>query len=475
MKAMAWLILAASLWGLQDKDPKAEFEKKFTKAKSDAAKEHARIADYLDVAKMHKWARGEDERAMKLNPENENARKRLGYKKEGDTWVKDPGANVERENKKKGADETRIRGDYDAKLASLAKEAAKDFYECGLFARKHGLDSEAQEAFGLCLEYEPDNEKAHKELGHEKGPSGWMTKADKAQKEAFKGEVGKAPKGEPDKEATEFEKGLELKHEHRKSPKAFIESPHMDQKKLERMIQLCEHTQAMFARTFKSEPPPKPLHLVILKEKKHHEIYIDKFFEGTAEIKKLMKGTAGSQQPEVCRAQWWQSTHPDAVAEDWVVHYTCHLLTYHLLGDHGGGKRPWLHEAIAYYFTVEVLDSIKTYCVNFAGTGMDDAKKVFSDSKNWPGIIRKWMKEGNDPNINAVIKAILNDLDPPRLVKAWSLLDFFIKDHPDKLVEAIGKMRADLGDNGERAIKEVFGWTLEELDGQWRTWAKRKY
>lgn len=469
------LIATPILLFLIAQDPKADFEKKLAKAKIDAAKGHAKIADYLDISKMHKWARFEDEKAVKLDPDNESARKHLGYKKDGEAWVKDPEAKTEYENKKKGDDEARIRQDYDSKLASLGKEIAKDFFEAGTFAKNKKLDEEAKLAFQLALEYEPDSEKIRKELKYEKTAGGWMSPSDKAQRDMFRGEIAKEPSGEEVKDPTEYEKELKLKHNRRKSPRAFIESPHMDQKKLTRMCQLCEHSQSMFKSLFDVESK-EPLHLIIFKDKKDHEAYIDKFYKAPEEIKKLTKNAAGSQSPEEHRADWWQSTHPDDKAEDWVVHYTCHLMTFQLLGDHSGGKRPWLHEAIAYYFTTEMLDSIKTYCIEWKGTAVGgDPKKAFDDPKNWPSIIRGWMKDAKDPSIHAVFKCILNDLDPPRLVKAWSLVDFFVKEHRAKFNEFCAKLKGDFGDNGEKALKELFGWTLEDLDEQWRTWAKRKY
>lgn len=483
MRAALAMLAAIPLFALQEgkKDPRTEFEERMKKLKFELAEQRSKIAEFLDTARQHKWARQEDEKVIELNPDHEKARARLGYKYDGG-WQKDPSAKVERENKKKegSAEEKRVREQWEERKKKIAEKFCGEYVELGDFAAKNKLAMEAELAYQLALELNPDNEKARKGLKHEKKGDSWVTPRDKELRDEFRKGIEKMPKGEEDSEPTEYEKGLNQKHEHRKSPRAFVESPHLDQTKLQRHIQLCEQTQEMFYKIFEMDPiPPGRIHLIILKEKGEHEAYIDKFYTSITDenLKNRYKEQAGVWHPKDGRCELYQSNRPDVAAFDWNIHYSCHVLTYFLFGeDHSGGRRPWLHEGIAYYFTSEMQDTCQTTCVRFGSTKAADDKKDPADPRNWPSIVRKWVRgEGKEPPINAVIKANLNDLDEYRTIKAWSLVDFLLKDQRPKFLEMIGKMRGDHNDTGEKALKVVFNWTTDDFDEAWRTWAKRKY
>ena len=85
------------------------------------------------------------------------------------------------------------------------------------------------------------------------------------------------------------------------------------------------------------------------------------------------------------------------------------------------------------------------------------------------------MKEGKDPDINAVLKCKnFAELSGPETVKAWSIVDFLMSDHRDKFIEFCKDLRAST-DNGESSFKKVFGWTPQDLDNRWRAYAKQAY
>ena len=84
----------------------------------------------------------------------------------------------------------------------------------------------------------------------------------------------------------------------------------------------------------------------------------------------------------------------------------------------------------------------------------------------WEGQILSWVEERIHD---------LAEFSGEEVVKAWSMVDFLIAEHREKLMAFLGKIRGQKDDEDEKALQEVFGWTLEDFDLRWKSYARASY
>jgi tetratricopeptide (TPR) repeat protein len=167
----AVLLGIAALVGVAAQDPPAkppaeDYKDRMAKIKENLAEEHYKIGEYLFGVSMHRWARDEFRKSIGFAPDHAESRKRLGYiKKEGD-WEPDPDAALETENKKKGDEELKLKGEYDKRVAKMGSTIAKQWADLGNFCAKNKMKEESEAAWKLAIEYDPLNSESRKKLGY---------------------------------------------------------------------------------------------------------------------------------------------------------------------------------------------------------------------------------------------------------------------------------------------------------------------
>jgi hypothetical protein len=355
-----WLLLPFALMAAGFQDPQAEYDTKLRDIYRGLAAGHANIGEYLAGAQMHKWGREEFKKAIDFDPDCEKARKKMGYKKEGNEWVFDPGLKLETSNKKSGPDADRIRGEYDKKLTSLGKDYAKKFVDLAAWCDKNSLKDLAVENYKRAVEYDPGNEKARKALGFEKLPKGgWIGPYEKELRKEMKEGLAKAPKGNASTTALDVEKGLGVGLTKQESEHFIVASPVLAKGALEVLIQHAEHAYAMWHKIFgqKNLFEGNKLTFLILKDKTQHEAFIDRFHQGNAAQKDLAKKSAGSLGFPL--TECYQGDRDQGSLEDYVVHATTQLLQgFFSVGQASQSHNPiWLTEGMAYYFTRVMKDT----------------------------------------------------------------------------------------------------------------------
>ncbi|MBI2932641.1 MAG: hypothetical protein HYY16_13415 [Planctomycetes bacterium] len=470
--AGSWVLAQEPVSG---KPPEEEYLERLAKIQQSTADEHAAVGNYLTSAEMHDWARVEYKNATDLVPAHEKANKGLGFtvwNEETHTWEPDLSKTPTTGNKKKGEQADKIWLEYQKKLEQLGRNIGKKYWELGSWCQRQFKDDteRARKAFEKAVEYDPTNKESRLKLGYkEQKGGGWLSEKElKIRKEMREG-IAKAPKGQPDNAPTDVETKLGLKCRKQAGEDVLIESPHLDQKTLEILIQHSQHAYKMFHEVLKQNKLfGQRQTLTILKDKSQHEKFVDVF--GTnwpAEEKRLAKDCIG------CGNERFQADRTQAELEDWVIHRVIMMCSESMAGGEG---RHWLHEGLAYYFTLLMHGSAATHCTSLRSTGPGEGNKDFSDASVWPVVIRDWLDTGKDPDIHKVFKcnrlAELRGGDP---VKAWSLCEFLVTEHPDKLIDFMQKIRAVKLEDDEKTFKEVFGWTLEEFNRRWRVFARATY
>ena len=420
---------------------------------------------------MHRWARDEYRKAIALNPDHESARKKLGYARTDEGWEIDPEARPEIENKKKGDEAAKVKMQYDKRVDGFGKTMARQWADLANFCDSNQLKAEGEAAWKKAVEYDPGHSEARKKLGYTRvGKDGpWLSKFEAAFRKEAKDGIKKAKAGQPFKEETQVEKDLGFKNEARQSEHFLIEAPGRDQEWLKQCVMHSEHAYVMFHKLFnqKEELFQQPFNIVAVRDKAAHEAYVDKYNMGDSVRREFMKkgsGTIGFPRSETTLGQ-----NPDI--HDFAIHVTIQMLSEHLIG----GDRHWLHEGLAYHFTKTMLGTALCHCTDLAGTG-GGGEKNYQNPEDWPLVLRTWVRESKDPNILEVFKCHhLSELSGAETVKAWSLVDFLVTEHRERFIDFLSKIRGQRMDDDEKTLKDVFGWTLEDFDLRWRTYAKSSY
>jgi hypothetical protein len=470
MLALLGVLIFGQAQDKPEKPPAEEYQDRLARIKEALASEHFGVGEYLAGMGMHRWARDEYRKALSFNANHAETRKRLGYVMKDGEWEPDQDAAMETENKKKGDDEVKARQDYDKKAEALGKKIGRMWGDTGNFCDRNKMKAEAEAAWRLAIEYDPMNSESRKKLGFTRQKDGpWLSPFEVKIRKEFKEGIAKAPGGSPSKEQTEVEADLGWKHEKRKSKNFLIQAP-KEQDWLMAEIKHAEHAYAMFHKVFnqKEDLFQTPFLMVVAPDKAAHERYVDRYFQGGdstyREFAKKATGWGGYPRGETTLGN-----RPDL--HDWVVHSAAEDLFAHLVG----GRRPWMREGVAYHFTKSMLSTANTMCVNLAGTGSGGEKNL-QNPEDWPLVIRTWIKESKDPSIAEVFKCReVAELSGAETVKGWSIIDFLMTEHRDKFLDYCSKLRGQKEEEDEKTLQEVFGWTLEDLDLRWKTYARASY
>lgn len=137
---------------------------------------------------------------------------------------------------------------------------------------------------------------------------------------------------------------------------------------------------------------------------------------------------------------------------------------------------PWLSEGFAAYTAVNEFGANEIYC----STNTKYANNVEMADKNKDSaykLICLDLVAGalDDPHVFADMAAkSLNQLDYADLAKGWSLCDFFMREHPADFKKFVQNLRRHNGDS-LLCLKETLGWTAEDLDSNWKEYVNANY
>jgi hypothetical protein len=471
MKSAGILLLAAlALQG----SPQDEYKTRLLALNKASAAKHYAIGDYLSGAQMFLWAREQFYRAIELDPDNESARKKLGYKKNDDgQWESDPNAKQDFGNKKKAEDAEKIRKQYGERLDSAGKDLSRQWADLGQFCKKNMMTPEMHDAFTKALEYDPANVSVRKEMGYEKDAKGvWMSKVERELRKEMKDGIAKAPSGQGGTASEEAESILGVKLKARESEHYIIESPHLNDAQMGQILQNAEHAYAMFHKLFAQADlyNGQKYVFVILKDKAQHQKWVDATYKtDNAAMKKLAReeavATGGFPRSEV-----YQETRPDAFLQDDAIHNTAQTLMALWCGE----KHCWVLEGMAMHFTRLMKESAMVHCVDLAGTSPKNKGKNYTDVADWPVICRVWVREGKDPDLTTILKRTnFGEFDGADAVKSWSLVEFLLGQHREKFITFLQQFKE--GKDVEQSLKEVWGWTINDLDYRWKQYVKVSY
>lgn len=459
-------------------DPKVQYETMLKATMNSARDMHLKIAKKLGGKKAFKWSINEYKKALKIDPDHSEARRKLGYSKRGIEWVKDPSIKVELANDLE-MDSEELYRDYLSSLDKEGQKVSKKFMELYKFCERNELANEAKKALEMAVVYYPDNAEARGLLKHVKFHGGWAAeKTAELRKKFEKWDDPSNSEGDPATSAGKFETGLGYAMAKRQTSRFFIESTLLDDETLKGCVRIAEHVYKLFNETFGYQVPPiqKQINICILSAKDQHSLCIDKFFShDDPRIKELAKGANGMVSKNPPFAEMWYGTANKTSIDDQIVHNITEILFWWAAR---GGTPPWFSEALAFYFTINIKGTLLTKCIEWKGTGSLRGRKL-DNIRDWPHVLREWVRTGEDPLIDTVVKSSLAQLTPEKTIKAWSIVDFLLTEYPDRMKELFLEFGADERrgalQSGIPAIKKVLGLTLDELDERWRHYVMKTY
>ena len=140
-----------------------------------------------------------------------------------------------------------------------------------------------------------------------------------------------------------------------------------------------------------------------------------------------------------------------------------------------GQARSWLTEGFAMYTAINEFTVNTTYCVS--QTKYENEVEIANkDSDGAYRLVCYDIIEGatDEPHPYAeIVTKTTTQLDFADLAKSWSIVDFLMSEHPEKFkkyIQSLGGFKQE-----EDCLKKVFGWTGEQFDDEWEAYVKANY
>jgi hypothetical protein len=142
---------------------------------------------------------------------------------------------------------------------------------------------------------------------------------------------------------------------------------------------------------------------------------------------------------------------------------------------------PWLGEAYGAWLESRVLGKNDCYCFSGgygeSGGGKEDpmAKMRFEKFRE---RLKSVLVKGNDRRLSQIWKLQYSEMTTEDMLKSWAVVDLMHSQGPDKFAAFLRLMKTywprairyeyfdEKGEAQEKAIKEAFGWSLEDLEAQ---------
>jgi hypothetical protein len=285
--------------------------------------------------------------------------------------------------------------------------------------------------------------------------------------------------GEPVNEASRLEELLATEYNKRQTEHFFLETSYpMDSAK--DYIRFCELQYAAFLK-WAGLPANHKLwgqraHVVVIANKGEWEALLRYQYRHLPpkelELRLKIGGTWNSQPPRVfSRSHEGSNPVSDKLG---IYHSLNHLFLHGLSGSGGHGFIPWLYESFSFYWALKIFGATGGGCIAFDTAAKQDEHRAWNDPDDWIKLLKREVKKKNDEDFILFWHKNLTSIPKPTFVKAWSLIDYLLRDDDAKgdFLRFI-KMLKNKNDQA-KALKMVYNWTPDDLDKAWRKWIKKQ-
>lgn len=150
---------------------------------------------------------------------------------------------------------------------------------------------------------------------------------------------------------------------------------------------------------------------------------------------------------------------------------------------------PWLEECMGIYLEARTFKRTQCYCFGGSYGDSSGSKEELTDIewKKWKSQIQKLVRKRSDKDMKAILRLRHSQLGASEVGKGWSVIDFLVqkdkaafakfmrgvKSYWPKTVQPKPEYSKLKGEAQDKAMKAAFGWSMEEMDKEWRAWAKK--
>ena len=222
-------------------------------------------------------------------------------------------------------------------------------------------------------------------------------------------------------------------------------------------------------------------HIVVLEKDVQYQKFLDGLLRHHGDLKKVLR----PERVELMRKQkgfflidpdcWivgYVFPYPKAQIRHTVVHKLSHVLVLRAKPFKGiAWPNWWLVEGLGEMQEITALGSCQVFCITTGyGESTGDVKAI---GESWKAEVKKIASSGGDRRLAEIAVLGLNDLEPWDLVKSWSVVHYLVNLDPEKFAALVRRLKDRVP--ASDAVKEIYGATLDEIDGRWRDFVRKTY
>lgn len=469
--------------GSKDDPGYAYYEKRAKKILRTAGDKVWEAAEYAKRTNLFQFAIEQAERAIKFDPNHEDARKYLCFEKKGKKWQRDTEkwAKAARANSRASAPgkppisiealNERIEKWKEERLAKANRFVAAKYAVLANDCLKKGFPLQAKKGFEYALRLDKDCKSARKGLGYKKFGKVWLTKAaDDARK--------KASVAKEFKEESQWDRFFEVTTKKVRSEHFRIESTYLEVAELLELAKTAEITYAYYLSDFGIDPTKnvfgsKRAAFFFMETDEQWHKYVDTYGGSHKELTKKMGGTGDHQGLNYASRKG--NSNP-ASRKDSTAHRTAHMLNHKV---HHVRQRAWLDEGMAYYYSIKVLETTLTHCVSLKEGKYAKQKRVggikdWKDHNNWKPNLKVLVQAKDDIPLRTLVNKTVAELEYEMTVKAWGLITWMMDTDRDRYHKFLDQHRSNY-QNQIAILQGLFKKGLEEIDDDWHKFVIRNF
>lgn len=438
--------------------PFASLEKRLGEHRTRLARDHVGIARFAISKKLFAQAIIEFERALEMDPQNPDAKDGLQLKTTKDETPVDALTRVNNHS------------ELSKRRAQTAAKALTDLASYAAAAKEAGAEQLAKDAYKIMLNYDSRSALAQKGLGRVLEGERFVDIGQLAIETRAREILANTADGAADATPHSVEKKLELTFQKVKSPRFNIIGVY----NITTFAAAAKGAEAARSLTLellnlKDADIYKPMTGVYLLGRDQHEKFVDRCTSGDEARKRGLKQFGGCWFSDPRGTERWLSREDAASIGDHAVHYLVGHQT--ILSLAGTDPPAWLCEGFACWLTLTIHRTAMNYCASME-TGVSSAKPKETD--DWYRAIGEQVRFGKDKPLRGILKLNYNNLASAETLKAWSVVDFCIRERPDQFVAFAKMLRKE--PRIEIALQTAFGVAaVEDLDTLWRAFVREKY
>lgn len=466
---LAAFALAAAAAACRGEDAEElEYQRRWKSAASSVARLQRFAARWCADNGLEGAATNEWEASLELEPDNEDARKALGFRRVKGEWTRDEGFALERENRGEPKAVEEALDTYRKKRAGIVTAAERELVPLAKWAADRGFKERARRLWGLVRTFDPDNADACEAVGWKKAGARWFPPDEAAQRTAALALLENGDGGKASKQASKLTEPMEAKFERRRSGHFTFEG-RATQDQLAEWLRGAEAARSILFELLAPDEGTKAGSAtgVFLTSQAEHVKFLEKCTPLSEDERHTHESLGGwaSAGPDIAWEIWTRGELPEYHREA-AIHISVHLLFQHTWSL---AKPPaWLNEGLALWFTDRLTGSALARCTDLKGNTMGDDRSP--STAGWRARLRARLREATAPRLRAVFRSHADDLDLDRMIVAWSFVSW-LATQPEAFRKFVRSLSG--GEEPVDALFEALGVdSYEVLQSRWEAWAR---